>query len=79
VGKNKAWDIRQGDIPERLDVKEETMAGILRQIGDLRDAKLPDGTMISRKEALARRTWDIALKGDLAAIKFIYEETSGDE
>lgn len=56
--------------------KGQTMTDILSELGDIQDIELLD-EKITKKKALALKIWQLALKGDLAAIKYIYNRIDG--
>lgn len=56
--------------------KGKTLTDILARHGRKRDVK--DGEKnISRKEALAKKLWAMALSGDITAIRYIYDRIDG--
>lgn len=56
--------------------KGKTLTDILVRHGRKRDVK--DGAKnISRKEALAKKLWAMALSGDITAIRYIYDRIDG--
>jgi hypothetical protein len=56
--------------------KGTTLTELLEQYSDI-PFKTEDGKKVSRKEALAQALWDLALSGDLVAIKYIYDRIDG--
>ena len=62
--------------PKGRPRKQKTLTDILAKHGRKRDVK--DGEKnISRKEALAKKLWAMALGGDVIAIKYIYDRIDG--
>lgn len=61
--------------------KGKTLTDILEKHGGKKDVKVigPDGEeiLLSRREALAKELWELALTGDVAAIKYIYDRIDG--
>ena len=51
----------------------KTLTEVLRRYGN----ESPDGSDMARKELLARELWEIALAGDITAIKYIYDRVDG--
>jgi hypothetical protein len=54
----------------------KSMSKILAELGDLKDIK-HEGKLVERKTALAHRVWQLALKGDMKAIAYIYDRIDG--
>ena len=65
--------IKPGQVlnPTGRPKKGDSLAEILRQIGELRDIKDKNEYM-ERKTALAHRSWQTALAGDTTMIRFLY-------
>jgi hypothetical protein len=66
--------IKKGQVlnPTGRPKKNESMTEILRSIGDIQDIKMKDD-YVDRKTALAHKMWSLALSGDLAAMKYVYD------
>ena len=57
--------------------KKTSLTDILVRHGRKRDVISEGGMKMSRKEAIAQKAWALALAGDLAAIKYIYDRIDG--
>lgn len=66
----------QSGNPNGRPRKGKTLTDILEKHGQKRDVKDGDKE-ISRKEALAKKLWALALSGDVAAIKYIFDRIDG--
>jgi hypothetical protein len=66
--------IKPGQVlnPKGGPKKGESLTGILRELGDCNDIKNKEEFM-DRKTALGQRMWQMALSGDLAAMKYVYD------
>jgi hypothetical protein len=56
--------------------KGESLTDMLRDLGSVSDVATDKGK-INRKQAIASRLWQMAIAGDLAAIKYIYDRIDG--
>lgn len=56
--------------------KGQTLTDILEKHGSKKDVKNGD-EYIARKEGLAQKLWALALGGDVAAIRYIYDRVDG--
>jgi hypothetical protein len=56
--------------------KGESLTDILRELGGIADVSTEKGK-IERRQAIANRLWQMAIAGDLAAIKMIYDRIDG--
>lgn len=78
---NYTWKPGQSGNPKGRAKKDKTLTDILKKHGNKRDVEIEiDGEekKMSRKEALARIVWDLALKDrNIAAIKYIYDRIDG--
>ncbi|MBN2531886.1 MAG: hypothetical protein JXB88_03285 [Spirochaetales bacterium] len=73
---SSTWKPGQSGNPKGRPRKNKTLTEILAKHGKKRDVK--DGEKnISRKEALAKKLWALALSGDIAAIRYIYDRIDG--
>lgn len=76
-----AWKPGQSGNPNGRPKKGKTLSDILEKHGAKRIVKTtgPDGEIkyISQKEALAKKLWELAITGDVAAIKYIYDRIDG--
>jgi hypothetical protein len=50
---------------------------VLRALGKKRDVHLSNGQKIARRRAVAEKVWQMALNGDPAAIKLLYDRVDG--
>ena len=66
----------QSGNPGGRPKKGGTLTDALREYADETDVEFK-GAMISRKKALAQKVWQLALNGDLAALKYIYDRIDG--
>lgn len=61
--------------------KNQAMTEIIRRYGRRKDIKIEDEygeeKYYSRKDALALKLWQLALQGDMSAIKYIYDRLDG--
>lgn len=73
---NPTWRAGQGGNPNGRPKKGEALSDVLRDLGRLRDVKKGD-KKIARKRALAERVWQMALGGDIQAIRLIYDRIDG--
>jgi len=73
---NPNWKKGVSGNPNGRPKKGETLTEILRDQAELVDVTRGD-EKISRKEALARRLWSMAMDGDIHAIKYIYDRIDG--
>ena len=67
----------QSGNPNGRPKKAACLTDILRGQGNIEDVKLEDGTKISRKEAIARKMWSMALGGDPVIMKYLYDRIDG--
>lgn len=67
----------QSGNPAGRPKKEATLTNILQRIADERSVALNGADMISAKEALARKLIQMAMGGDIQAIKYIYDRIDG--
>jgi len=66
----------QSGNPAGRPKKGECLTDILRNQAALLDVDTTDGP-IARREALSRKLWAMAMTGDMAAIKYIYDRIDG--
>jgi hypothetical protein len=76
------WKPGQSGNPAGRPKKGKTLTDILEKHGRKRDVLYKDPATgeqryMSRKEALAKELWMLALKGDVQAIKYIYDRIDG--
>lgn len=70
------WKKGQSGNPSGRPKKGKSLTDILEKHGKKRD--VTDGEkLISRKEALAKKLWSLALIGDVPAIKYIFDRIDG--
>jgi hypothetical protein len=67
----------QSGNPAGRAKKGTSLTDILRELGELRDAKTREGEMVTRKEALGNKMWSLALKGNENIAKYIYDRIDG--
>lgn len=60
--------------PKGRPLKEYCLTDILKEQGDKND---PANDRIKRKEAIAQKLWDMAMEGDVTALKYIYDRIDG--
>ena len=56
--------------------KENCFTDILKEQGNIKDADSLEGK-IERKQAIAKKLWAMALGGDVAALKYVYDRVDG--
>lgn len=56
--------------------KGETLTDALREYAEQKDVEY-NKNKISRKQALSQKLWQMALNGDLQAMKYIYDRIDG--
>jgi len=56
--------------------KGETLTAILTEMGNIADVTV-QGEKIERKKAVSDQLWRMAIQGDMAAIKYIYDRIDG--
>lgn len=66
----------QSGNPKGRPKKAYCITDILREQGEIRDVNTEQGR-ITRAEAIAQRLWLMAMKGDIAALKYIYDRIDG--
>jgi len=76
------WKPGQSGNPAGRPKKEKALTELLRKEGSKRDQtyidpKTGEEKVISRKRKLAQKIWELALSGDLAAIKYIFDRIDG--
>ena len=54
----------------------QALTDILRAMGDVK-IETEEGTIIERKSAIAKKLWDMAMGGDVAALKYVYDRIDG--
>lgn len=72
----------QSGNPRGRPKKGQTFTDILKGQGELLDVSIKDpntgeSTPITRKEAISDKLWRLALAGDVAAIRYIYDRVDG--
>ena len=68
----------QSGNPKGRAKKGRTLTDLLSKQGDIKDVTDEvQGKKISKKEALAKILWAMALREDLAAMKYIYNRLDG--
>ena len=73
---NPNWQPGVSGNPKGRPKKGEALTDILREQADLEDVTEGVNTL-SRKDALARKLWSMAMSGDMAAIRYIYNRIDG--
>lgn len=56
--------------------KEYCLTDILKEQGNLKDVDGKEGK-ISRKEAIGKKLWAMAMGGDVTALKYLYDRVDG--
>ena len=62
--------------PKGRPKKEYCLTDILKSQGEIIDVETDDGK-ISRKQAIAKKLWSMAMAGDVIALKYIYDRVDG--
>lgn len=75
-GKNTRFKPGQSGNPKGRPKKELCVTDILREQSKIRDVQTEEGK-ITRAEAIAKRLWLMAMEGDIAALKYIYDRLDG--
>ena len=70
-----------GDNPQNINragrpPKGQALTDILREQAEREDVDGKDGKM-SRRDAIAQKLWQMALSGDIHAIKYMYDRLDG--
>jgi len=62
--------------PAGRPLKEYCLTNLLRQQGDIQDFETKEG-LITRNEGIAKKLWDMAISGDVPAIKYLFDRIDG--
>lgn len=62
--------------PNGRPKKEYCLTDILKEQGNWEDVDTKDGK-ISRKDAIGLKLWDMAMAGDVIALKYLYDRVDG--
>ena len=74
---DNGFDKRPHDINRKgRPPKEYCLTDILKEQGNIADVETPTG-MITRKNAIAKKLWAMAMSGDVAALKYLYDRVDG--
>lgn len=72
------WQKGESGNPNGRPRRGKTLTDILKKHARKRDVEIEgEDKKMSRKEALARALWDMALRGYFPAIKYIYDRIDG--
>jgi len=71
------WEPGQSGNPNGRPKKEYCLTDILKAQGNLEDIEIKDGTKITRKQAVAKKLWALAMGGDVAALKYLFDRIDG--
>ena len=75
--RDNGFDKRPQDINRKGRPKKEyCLTDILKEQGNLEDVETKDGK-ISRKQAVARKLWAMAMDGDATILKYLYDRIDG--
>ena len=75
---SNGFDKRPQDINRNgRPPKEYCLTDILKEQGNIEDAETTNGDKISRKQAIAKKLWDMAMDGDVTALKYLYDRVDG--
>ena len=69
---DRPQDINRNGRPK----KEYCLTDILKEQGNIKDVESKEG-MISRKEAIGKKLWAMAMGGDVTALKYLYDRVDG--
>lgn len=70
------WQPGQSGNPKGRPRKEESLTDLLRDEALLEDVKDGEG-YVTRKQALSKKLWSMALGGDMCAIRYVYDRIDG--
>ena len=74
---NNGFEKRPQDINRKgRPPKEYCLTDILKEQGNIKDVETSSGK-ISRKQAIARKLWAMAMEGDVTALKYLYDRVDG--
>ena len=74
--KKRQWEKGQSGNPKGRPKKEYCLTDILKEQGNIEDVET-NGGKISRKQAIARKLWAMAMEGDVTALKYLYDRVDG--
>lgn len=63
--------------PNGRPKKEYCLTDILKEQGNQEDVELKTGGKITRKQAIAKKLWAMAMDGDIVAMKYVYDRIDG--
>ena len=66
----------QSGNPKGRPKKELCLTDILREQANIEDVETLQGK-IKRKHAIANKLWELAMSGDVAALKYLYDRVDG--
>lgn len=77
-----SWSKGQSGNPKGRPKKGETLTDAIRKQVRKRDVEYTDPKTgetkrMSRRDALAKKLWSLALAGDVSAIKYLYDRLDG--
>jgi len=72
------WKPGQSGNPNGRPKRGESLSEILRMLGEERDVRIKGVPgEITKKEAVGRRLYDLALRGNVAALKYLMDRLEG--
>ncbi|MBA4274076.1 MAG: hypothetical protein C0436_00320 [Alphaproteobacteria bacterium] len=74
---NPNWAGGKSGNPKGRPKKAASLTNILQEALEIKDVENDDGRLISRKQAICTRLIELAVAGDLPAIKYIYDRIDG--
>ena len=78
-GPGKRWEKGQSGNPKGGPKRDTSWKRIFQDLLSIKDVRLPEGTLISRKKAIAIKVVHLALAGDIQAANFIAKFTEPSE
>ena len=76
VFEDNQWEKGKSGNPKGRPKKEYCLTDILKEQGNIEDVETPQ-CMISRKQAIAKKLWALAMSGDISALKYLYDRIDG--
>jgi len=71
------WEKGESGNPKGRPKQEYCLTDILKEQGNDEDYVTDDGEKTTRKQAISKKLWALALAGDVAAIKYLFDRVDG--